>query len=533
MSYNARKELVLSVALRYYKVDRNKKMKILDEFTAATGYHRKYAILLLRQFKPTQAPKTLPKKPHRNIKYNEEVQNALIQIWEAANRICSKRLVPYLPELIEVMSRHGYLKLDPQVHSKLLKISPATVDRILAKSRDSKHNRGLSTTRSGYLLKRNIPIRTFFDWKETEPGFIEADLVAHCGTSVQGSYVHTLVMTDIATGWTEPTAIPYRDQEMALYAIKATRQRFPFDLKGLDTDNGTEFLNRSLINYCRDEQVTFTRSRAYKKNDQCHVEQKNCQVVRRFVGYDRFEGIESCRRFSELYNRIRLYVNFFQPSMKLLEKQRDGSKVTKKYDKAKTPYQRILESRVIPNRVKKELKQQYRSLDPVRLLMEIGEKQDHLWQRAWVSSASDSLENNVSRESSLNPNVAENEDGQKKIIPSTSRNGHKPQNKIIVADNGNRIFRKTKRKGKYHLVIRNWVTREDPFKEIRSEIVEAFDQNPNLDAKSLFRDIQKKYPDRYQDGQLRTLQRRIKKLRMKQIKKITEEIGIILEPETV
>ncbi|MEX0681318.1 MAG: hypothetical protein WD097_08050, partial [Balneolales bacterium] len=317
------------------------------------------------------------------------------------------------------------------------------------------------------------------------------------------------------------------------HAIKATRQRLPFDLKGLDTDNGTEFLNRSLINYCRDEQVTFTRSRAYKKNDQCHVEQKNCQVVRRFVGYDRFEGIESCRRFSELYKRIRLYVNFFQPSMKLLEKQRDGSKVSKKYDKAKTPYQRILESPVIPKSVKKSLKQQYKTLDPVRLLMEIGEKQDLLWQRAWVSSAADSLENNVIREKSSNPDVVQNGDSQKYMIPRTSRNGHKSKDKLIVVDNTNRIFRKTKRNGKYHLVVHDWETRPDPFKDIIHEILEAFYRNPNLDAKSLFHNIQNKYPGRFNDGQLRTLQRRIKELRMKQIKKITEEIGIILEPETV
>jgi len=532
MSYNARKELVLSVALRYHKVDRNAKMKILDEFTAATGYHRKYAILLLRQFKPVQKAKAIPKKPANNIKYDEEVQKVLIQIWEASNRICSKRLVPYLPELVEVLTRHNHLKLSSHVRSRLLSISPATVDRILAKSRSSERIRGLSTTRSGFLLKRKIPIRTFFDWKETEPGFIEADLVAHCGTSVQGSYVHTLVMTDIATGWTEPTPIPYRDQEMALSAIKATRQRFPFALKGLDTDNGTEFLNHSLINYCRDEQVTFTRSRAYKKNDQCHVEQKNCQVVRRFVGYDRFEGLESCRRFADLYKWIRLYVNFFQPSMKLIRKQRDGSKVSKTYDKAKTPYQRIQESPEISDQVKKELKQQYKSLDPVKLLMQIAEKQDLLWQRAWISSAADALDNQSNGKQSSNQNVVQNGDSIYHTVPKSSRNGSNTHKELSSLDNTNRIYRNNKRSGKYHLVKHSWVTRPDPFKDIKDEIINAFQLNPNLDAKSLFQTIQMKYPGRFKNGQLRTLQRRIKELRMEQIKKITEEIGIILEPES-
>jgi len=533
MSYNARKELVLSVALRYYKVNRTAKMKILDEFTAATGYHRKYAILLLRKFKPLQKAKVIPKRPAKSIKYDDEVQKALIQIWEASNRICSKRLVPYLPELIEVLTRYNHLKLSPHVRSRLLSISPATVDRILAKSRNSKRIRGLSTTRSGFLLKRNIPVRTFFDWKETEPGFIEADLVAHCGTSVQGSYVHTLVMTDIATGWTEPTPIPYRDQQMALSAIKTTRKRFPFALKGLDTDNGTEFLNRSLINYCRDEQVTFTRSRAYKKNDQCHVEQKNCQVVRRFVGYDRFEGMESCRRFADLYKLIRLYVNFFQPSMKLIAKERDGSKVSKTYDKAKTPYQRIQVSPEISDKVKKELKQQYHSLDPVKLLMQIAEKQDLLWQRAWISSASDALHKQLNGKQTTSQNVVPNGDSINHAVPKRRRNGNNTHKEISTLDNTNRIFRKTKRSGKYHLVNHNWLTRPDPFKDIKHEIIIAFQQNPNLDAKSLFRSIQIKYPGKFKNGQLRTLQRRIKELRMEQIKKITEEIGIILEPDSV
>lgn len=530
MSYNARKELVLSVALRYHKENRTVKMTILDEFTAAAGYHRKYAILLLRQFKPSLHKKDPPQQPVRKAYYNEEVQQALIQLWEVANRICSKRLVPYLPELIAVMKRYRYLDLSSQTELRLLKISPATVDRILAAKRKKDRNRGLSTTRSGYLLKREVPVRVFSDWNESRPGFVEADLVAHCGTTTAGSYVHTLVMTDIATGWTEPLAIPWRDQHMALLAIRSARQHLPFDLKGLDTDNGSEFLNHSLLNYCRQEQLTFTRSRAYQKNDQCHVEQKNCQVVRKFVGYDRFEGIESCRRFSDLYKLIRLYVNFFQPSMKLIRKERSGSKVAKTYDKAQTPYQRILTSPEVPLENKCRLTQQYNTLDPVQLMRQIAEKQDHLWEMAWIGPHEASQPSDSALEALQMSVIGDNDN---KTIPVTTRcksNG-KTGSELPDIDKTNRMYRNSKRKGKYHLVNHDWVTRPDPFKDVKDEITEALHGQPHLEAKSLLQSLQKKYPGRYKDNQLRTLQRRVKELRMEMVKLMTEEIGILLEPE--
>lgn len=272
----------------------------------------------------------------------------------------------------------GYLDLEPEIREKLLTISSATVDRMLGKVRRRERTSAQSRTRPGSLLKKNVPIRTFADWDEEHerPGFAEADLVAHCGSSMEGSFLHTLTLTDVASGWTECLALLYRDQETTLRALRVGRDRMPFRLLGLDTDNGTEFLNYLLLSYCEQEKITFTRSRAYKKNDQCRVEQKNGAIVRRFVGYDRYEGIRPCRILSELYQTLRLYVNYFQPSMKLLSKKREGAKVKKTYDEAKTPCQRLLASDRIPQEVKDRLRCRQHELDPVALLKEIDRLQD-------------------------------------------------------------------------------------------------------------------------------------------------------------
>ncbi len=313
-----------------------------------------------------------------SLRARDEVEAVLTPLREAVGRICSKRLVPVLPQLVRSMERRRYLDLQPEIREKLLTISPATVDRLLARTRKAERQRAQSRTRSGSLLKKQVPIRTFADWDEehVRPGFVEADLVAHCGSSVEGSFLHTLTLTDVASGWTECLALPYRDQATTLRALRVGRDRMPFRLVGLDTDNGTEFLNGLLLSYCREEQITFTRSRAYKKNDQCRVEQKNGAIVRRFVGYDRYEGIGPCRLLSELYQSVRLYVNYFQPSMKLLSKKREGAKVKKAYDEAQTPCQRLLTNDRVSRPVKDQLRRGQKKLDPVALLREIDRPQD-------------------------------------------------------------------------------------------------------------------------------------------------------------
>ena len=309
------------------------------------------------------------------------VRLALVAVWKAANRICARRLMPFLPDFVAALERFGHLSLNEEVREHLLAMSPATADRLLYHER---HPAGstISTTRRGKLLKHQIPVRTFFDWNDLAPGFVEADLVAHCGESAEGAYLNTLTLTDIATGWTECMALIRRSESDVSAAIHAVRQRLPFPLLGLDTDNGGEFINYDLFRYCEREKITFTRSRAYRKNDQAHVEEKNGSVVRRLVGYDRYEGIEAWRSLTALYGVLRLYVNFFQPSAKLLSKERKEGRTTKRYDKAQTPYQRILSSTAVGEDGKTQLRASYERLDPAVILRELEHLQDRFWEHA-------------------------------------------------------------------------------------------------------------------------------------------------------
>src|SRR6266566_626213 len=320
LSYRAKRDLLLQIAPRYREASSALKEAILDAFVAATGYARKYAIRLLHHPAEQKLIITRPRPP----RYGPEVQHALHLAWIAANHICAKRLVPFLPTLVGSLERHGHLQLSEECRMQLLAMSPATADRILRPAR--KHERrGISTTRSGTLLKKQIPVRTFQDWNEATPGFMEADLVAHGGTSAEGSFLYTLTLTDIATGWTECLPLLNRNQEAVVAALKRARQLLPFPLLGIDTDNGAEFINMELLVYCEAEQITFTRGRPQKSNDQCYVEQKNGQIVRQVVGYDRFSGELAYRQLTELYRALRVYVNCFQPSRKLQTNVRDGS----------------------------------------------------------------------------------------------------------------------------------------------------------------------------------------------------------------
>ena len=260
-------------------------------------------------------------------------------------------------------------------------MSVATADRLL-RSQRKRGQRGLSTTRAGTLLKQQIPIRTFEEWNETQPGFLQADLVAHCGTDIEGGYLYTLTLTDVATGWTECLPLLYRSQETVLAVFQRARTLFPFPILGIDTDNGGEFINEAVIAYCEQAHITFTRGRPYLKNDQCFVEQKNGAIVRQVVGYDRLVGEHAYRQLTELYRALRLYVNCFQPSMKLLSKQRDGKKVRCIYDPTKTPLQRLLQSRVLPAQQQQELLEVAQALDPMRLLHQLEQLQQAVFRSA-------------------------------------------------------------------------------------------------------------------------------------------------------
>jgi hypothetical protein len=237
------------------------------------------------------------------------------------------------------------------------------------------------------LLKSQIPIRTFSEWDDARPGFVEIDLVAHDGGDINGEYLFTLDATDVCTGWTETMAVGNKGQVAVFDALLEIRQRLPFDLLGIDSDNGSEFINRPLLRYCLKEKITFTRARSYRKNDNCFVEQKNYSVVRRNVGYLRYETPQELESLNELYRQLRLYTNFFQPVMKLRSKERDGARVRKKYDKAQTPYQRILASTKVEKRKKEKLKAIYQNLNPAQLKREITRLQNQLIELATKRNA--------------------------------------------------------------------------------------------------------------------------------------------------
>ena len=382
MTIRSRRELLAALIPRYARTRGRERGHILDEFVASTGYNRKYAVHLLHH----PPPERRRQKRRRPRRYNAKVEFALVDIWRVANCIAAKRLVPCLREFVEALERHGELRLDPQTRALLLRMSISTADRLLRRHRGHPAGPGRATTKPGSLLKKCIPVRTFADWNDASPGFVEVDLVAHCGQSTAGQYLNSLNMTDIATGWTECLGVLNKSQRQVSKAVAAARQRFPFPLLGIDSDNGSEFINANLLRYCSQEGITFTRCREYRKNDQAHVEQKNWSVVRHFVGYDRYVGTAALRKLEALYQALRLYVNFFQPVQKLISKERVGARVKKRYDIAKTPYQRVLDSEQVSAASKRRLREQYASLNPAALLRRIEALQGELWRSREPSS---------------------------------------------------------------------------------------------------------------------------------------------------
>jgi hypothetical protein len=320
---STRDELVAAIVERYGRSNRAERSQILNEFVAVTGFHRKHAARLLGG---GQQSRRVGPRPNRRI-YDDAVREALIVLWEASDRICGKRLKPLIPTLVEAMERHGHLRLVPEVRAALLSISAATIDRALREIRVAAGGRSRRRTAPSAAIRRSVPIRTFTDWLDPSPGFFEADLVTHSGPRVSGSFICTLVLTDIATGWTECAPLLVREQKLLTEVLTELRKLMPMPLLGFDTDNDAVFMNETVHEYCRAEGIAFTRCRPYRKNDQAWVEQKNGAVVRRIVGYRRFEGLEAAAALARLYATVRLFVNFFQPSFKLAEKARDGAKV--------------------------------------------------------------------------------------------------------------------------------------------------------------------------------------------------------------
>ena len=376
-------EYVEAIRGRYLSVSRKEKGRILDEFTNVTSLHRKAAIRLLRR----RGQAKVRRKRGRPRRYGRDVISALRVVWEATDRLCSKRLHPFLPEILAALKRHGEITITPEVEAQLRLISSSSIDRLLHPYRRLGGRRPFVTTKRGSLLKRSIPIRTFADWEEDSPGFLEIDLVAHCGESTEGFYLTTLSTVDVASGWSECIGVWGKGQQRVRSAIHRVRQRLPFPLMGLDSDNGSEFINYYLFNYCQDEEITFTRSRAHKKNDSCHVEQKNWSVVRRLVGYDRYGSKAALEALNRVYDLTRLYVNFFQPDMKLVHKSRHGARVHKVYDTAQTPYRRLLSAGTLTEVKQQELAAIYHRLNPALLRRQINQNLEYLWDMARYPAA--------------------------------------------------------------------------------------------------------------------------------------------------
>src|ERR1700674_2405419 len=377
ISMGARREVVSAVAERYRSAGRREKGRILDELTAVTGWHRKHAVRALRAKPPTQTAEAVPRKR----RYNAAIRDAVTALWEASDRVCGKRLEVMIPALLPALERHGRLTPSRNERALVLSASAATIDRMLFDVKVAAAGRRRRRVGFYSAIRREVPIRTFNDWNDPPPGFCEIDMVAHGGTSVAGSFIQTLTLTDIATGWTECLPLVARDGSLVVEAMTRAQSLFPWLMCGADFDNDSAFMNDIVVPWCRAQRIEVTRSRAYKKNDQAFVEQKTGAVVRRLVGYGRFDGIETARVMARLYAAARLHVNFFQPSFKLKEKRREGAKVIKRYHAPATPYERALAHLKVPRKIKQRLRAQYRTLDPVVLLSEIRAAQEELGRR--------------------------------------------------------------------------------------------------------------------------------------------------------
>lgn len=373
MSKKAKREYLQEIIIRYKNSTKEEKKLILDEFCMNCGYNRKYAIRILN--KPPGMSSSKRKPGRKKVYYTPGIIKFLKDLWSMMNLMCSKRLKEAILLCLPFYQKSKD-KLTEEEVKLLMKISPATIDRILSSRKGQKSKRGLCTTKPGSMLRNMIPVKTG-QWDESRPGYFEADTVAHCGGSLEGSYVNTLNLVDIATGWTVQRAIWGKGENGVFAALKSIESILPFRIRGFDSDNGKEFLNYRLYKYFhrREKPVEFTRSRAYKKNDNAHIEEKNWTVVRQYLGYERLDKPELVNMINDLYTKeLYYFINFYKPSLKLKGKIRIGSQVKKLYDKAKPPYTRLMETNELSDGQKSELMQLKARLNPYNLRYAIDKK---------------------------------------------------------------------------------------------------------------------------------------------------------------
>lgn len=472
----ARQELVQVLHDRYKGGTRSEKSRILSEFVAVSGYHRKHAIRVLAG---AENPVEGAVRASRPRLYDEAVLQALIVLWEASDRVCGKRLRPLLPILVTALERHGHLGLEVTLREKVLAMSDATIDRLLRRARGATTAGRRARTKPA--LRAKIPVRTFADWNDPPPGNMEVDLVAHGGASASGSFVHTLVLTDIASGWTECVPLVVREGTLVVEAIGRLRPAMPFALLAIDTDNGSEFMNETMMRFCLDNGIELTRSRPYRKNDQAWVEQKNGAVVRRTVGYHRLEGLAAAETLARLYAALRLFVNFFQPSFKLASKTRTGARVAKHYHAPQTPCARLLASAAVQADVKQRLSEIAAQLDPLRLLDEIRTMQHHL--------------------------VALARGETPRLAPSRDADLERFLCSLATA------WRAGEQRPTHHPASkpkRDWRTRKDPFESVWPTILLWLEASPDQTALMLLERLHDENLGEFPGALLRTLQRRLK-----------------------
>lgn len=372
------REYAASLRPRYRLASRRDKSRLLDEFCRVTKRDRKVAIRLLRH-----PPKRARRRAGRPQEYLNTLRSILEQVWEASDYLCSKRLAPFLPELLEALERHDEMTLSAEQRTALLRISPATIDRLLHSVRRQHRRHGIATTSPSLAaLRAQVPLRTFGEWSNVAPGHLQADLLAHCGESAHGFFLTSLLAIDVATGWTELQAVWGKGHKRVGTAVHLARQALPMPMLSLHTDNGGEFLNHILVPWCRGQRIGFTRGRPYRKNDQAYAEQRNGSVLRRYIGYDRYSSRAALAALRAVHELLRLYVNFFQPVRKLVSKERHGARVVKRYDRAQTPYRRLLTSGVLTPERCAALAAQYQRLNPLRLRADLQIRLDTLWKLA-------------------------------------------------------------------------------------------------------------------------------------------------------
>lgn len=380
----ARKAITKSQLSRWPKATKSEKSAILDAICRVTGWHRDHARKAIRTALADQARGgPLPRRRREPArKYDDAVIELLTRCWASLDGPAGKRLHPGLPEVLANMTRHGHLDgIDERVVEAVLSMSPATIDRRLAPAREGLETRKqISHTRPGSMLKSSIPMKTWREWNDTEPGFIQIDLVGHEGGDNNGHFFYTLDATDIATGWTESITVRSKGEKIVSAGLNELVLRFPFHISGIHSDNGSEFINHHLARWCQARQITFTRGRASHKNDQAHVEQKNWTVVRRSVGYFRYDTPTELALLDQLWPLVSTQVNLFLPQQKLIAKTRTGAIVRKAHDVAATPARRLLDHHddYVDPHDRAQLDQRLLETDLIRLRHQIADIQGNL-----------------------------------------------------------------------------------------------------------------------------------------------------------